>query len=67
MWVILLLVNAAYTQGISGDHNNSMFWGTYRPNLYFGTRTRTPQSLLTGLMWFGVSDLKTEPWQSERV
>ncbi len=27
--------------------------GTWRPNLYFGTRTRSPQPLLTGLMWFG--------------
>lgn len=28
------------------------FWGTYRSQLYFGLRTRSPQSLLTGLMWF---------------
>lgn len=28
------------------------FWGSYRTNLYFGMRTRSPQSLMTGLMWF---------------
>ncbi|CAG8580665.1 5246_t:CDS:10 [Paraglomus brasilianum] len=36
--------------------NQSLFWGTYRPNLYFGTRTRVPESLMSGLMWFGVND-----------
>ena len=35
-------------------------WGTYRGNLYFGTRTRTPESLLTGLMWFGVDNFRGE-------
>ncbi|XP_006872482.1 PREDICTED: mannosyl-oligosaccharide glucosidase [Chrysochloris asiatica] len=28
-----------------------LFWGTYRPHVYFGMKTRSPQSLLTGLMW----------------
>lgn len=32
--------------------NSSLLWGTYRPNLYFGTRPRLPESLMTGLMWF---------------
>ena len=27
------------------------FWGTYRPGLYFGMKTRSPSDLLTGLMW----------------
>ncbi|KAF6321447.1 mannosyl-oligosaccharide glucosidase [Rhinolophus ferrumequinum] len=27
------------------------FWGTYRPHVYFGMKTRSPQPLLTGLMW----------------
>nr|CAG8603675.1 8759_t:CDS:10 [Entrophospora candida] len=26
--------------------NESLFWGTYRPNLYFGVRPRLPESLL---------------------
>ncbi|XP_072026671.1 mannosyl-oligosaccharide glucosidase-like [Amphiura filiformis] len=28
------------------------FWGTYRPGVYFGMKTKSPQSLVTGLMWF---------------
>ena len=39
--------------------NESLFWGTYRPNLYFGTRPRLPESLLTGLIWFGIEDLSS--------
>lgn len=36
--------------------NDSLLWGTYRPNLYFGLRPRLPATLLTGLMWFGATD-----------
>ncbi|KAK9768353.1 Processing alpha glucosidase I [Basidiobolus ranarum] len=39
--------------------NSSLLWGTYRPNLYFGTRPRVPESLLTGLMWFGLDDIQS--------
>ncbi|RIA87932.1 Glycoside Hydrolase Family 63 protein [Glomus cerebriforme] len=39
--------------------NESLLWGTYRPNLYFGTRPRLPDSLLTGLMWFGIDDMSS--------
>ncbi|XP_014216045.1 mannosyl-oligosaccharide glucosidase GCS1-like [Copidosoma floridanum] len=28
------------------------YWGTYRPGLYFGTKTRVPYSLVTGMMWY---------------
>lgn len=57
MWYILL-------QLVTGQlaNNNQPLWGTYRPNLYFGTRTRTPESFLTGLLWFGTLD--TESWKS---
>ncbi|XP_062864317.1 mannosyl-oligosaccharide glucosidase [Trichomycterus rosablanca] len=27
------------------------FWGTYRPQVYFGMKTRSPKSVVTGLMW----------------
>ncbi|CAG8620125.1 14944_t:CDS:10 [Funneliformis caledonium] len=37
--------------------NQSLLWGTYRPNLYFGTKPRLPESLLTGLMWFGIENI----------
>lgn len=39
--------------------NSSLLWGTYRPGLYFGLKARIPDSLLTGLVWFGAHD-----WQS---
>lgn len=38
--------------------NNSLLWGTYRPNLYFGTRPRVPESVMTGLMWFDASQFQ---------
>lgn len=28
------------------------FWGSYRPGVYFGLKTRDPHSLVTGLMWY---------------
>ncbi|XP_067124411.1 mannosyl-oligosaccharide glucosidase [Centruroides vittatus] len=28
------------------------YWGSYRGGLYFGLKTRTPKSLVVGLMWF---------------
>jgi len=31
--------------------NSDRFWGTYRPHVYFGMRTRSPNSMLLGLMW----------------
>ncbi|XP_062386640.1 mannosyl-oligosaccharide glucosidase [Sardina pilchardus] len=27
------------------------FWGSYRPQVYFGMKTRSPSSVVTGLMW----------------
>ncbi|KAG5970953.1 hypothetical protein E4U55_001392 [Claviceps digitariae] len=32
-------------------NNQSLLWGPYKPNLYFGVRPRVPKSLWTGLMW----------------
>ncbi|CAH8362874.1 unnamed protein product [Eruca vesicaria subsp. sativa] len=39
-----------------GEHKESLYWGTYRPHVYFGVRARTPESLVGGLMWLGVKD-----------
>ena len=39
-------------------------WGPYRPNLYFGLRPRIPQSLMTGLVWFGTQNYQAMPSQS---
>lgn len=45
-------------QPLSGtlSSNESLLWGPYRPNLYFGVRPRIPKSLLTGLMWMNADD-----------
>lgn len=43
---------------VAGTSNSSLLWGTYRPNLYFGTRPRIPESVMTGLMWFDASDFQ---------
>ncbi|KAI6360180.1 hypothetical protein MCOR25_006795 [Pyricularia grisea] len=32
-------------------NNDSLLWGPYKPNLYFGVRSRTPKSLNLGLLW----------------
>ncbi|KAM9236603.1 mannosyl-oligosaccharide glucosidase [Leptosomus discolor] len=32
------------------------FWGTYRPHVYFGMKTRSPRALVTGLMWLQQRD-----------
>ena len=47
----------------SERHNASLYWGSYRPNLYFGLRTRSPESPLVGLIWHGM-DPATQPWDS---
>ena len=39
--------------------NESLLWGPYRPNLYFGVRPRVPKSLLTGLLWAKVDNFAT--------
>jgi len=45
-------------------NNQSLLWGPYRPNLYFGVRPRIPQSLSASLMW-GKVDSYTEVQNSE--
>ncbi|KAG6016370.1 hypothetical protein E4U43_003755 [Claviceps pusilla] len=39
------------TSEIGRLNNQSLLWGPYKPNLYFGVRPRVPKSLWTGLMW----------------
>lgn len=38
--------------------NDSLLWGPYRPNLYFGIRPRIPKSLMTGLLWAKVDSFQ---------
>jgi mannosyl-oligosaccharide glucosidase len=41
---------------IARANNQTLMWGPYRPNLYFGVRPRLPKSLMSGLMWSKVED-----------
>lgn len=43
----------------NAESDSSLFWGTYRPNLYFGLRPRVPNTLMTGLMWHGLNDYQS--------
>ncbi|KAH9842283.1 glycoside hydrolase family 63 protein [Teratosphaeria destructans] len=43
----------------SKQSNDSLLWGPYRPNLYFGVRPRLPKSLTTGLLWGRVENFET--------
>ncbi|XP_049939274.1 mannosyl-oligosaccharide glucosidase [Schistocerca serialis cubense] len=36
----------------SGLEVPDRYWGSYRPGVYFGMKTRDPHSLVTGLMWY---------------
>lgn len=58
---LLLLASSVIAEVVPGTasaSNSSLLWGTYRPNLYFGTRPRIPESVMTGLMWFDASDFQ---------
>ncbi|KAL0803320.1 hypothetical protein ABMA28_017199 [Loxostege sticticalis] len=36
----------------SGLQVPDRYWGSYRPNVYFGMKTREPQSPVFGMMWY---------------
>lgn len=63
-WSALLLLGGLAGQSFAQDEtaifskatNDSLLWGPYRPNLYFGVRPRQPSSLIAGLMWGKVED-----------
>lgn len=42
----------------TGPSNETLLWGPYRPNLYFGVRPRIPKSLTTGLLWAKVDSFQ---------
>lgn len=51
----------------SGLNVPEMYWGSYRPGLYFGMKTRDPYSLVSGLMWYfpkmiGPGNTKIRHW-----
>ncbi|KAI7161844.1 glycoside hydrolase [Hortaea werneckii] len=63
-WAVSLLLasSAAIAQEeslFSKASNDSLLWGPYRPNVYFGVRPRLPKSLTTGLLWGRVEDFQS--------
>lgn len=58
--LLQLLPETAVAQDVASPFtkasNDSLLWGPYRPNLYFGVRPRLPKSVLTGLLWAKVED-----------
>ncbi|KIJ27409.1 glycoside hydrolase family 63 protein [Sphaerobolus stellatus SS14] len=55
-WLLPLSLLLSTAVEAANNDSQSLFWGTWRPNLYFGLRPRLPHSLMTGLMWFGTQD-----------
>lgn len=55
----LLLTSASLALAQSSNVSESLLWGAYRPNLYFGLRPQLPQSLMTGMLWFGTHDYQS--------
>ena len=51
---LFIACNCAQQEVLSRNQklsNESLLWGPYRPNLYFGVRPQIPKSLTTGLLW----------------
>ena len=40
-------------------HNQSILWGPYKPNVYFGVRPRLPEGLWSSLMWANVNGFES--------
>ena len=43
---------------VSRSANQTLLWGPYRPNLYFGVRPRLHKSFMGGLMWANVDSIE---------
>jgi len=60
LWLLLPFVPSVTSQSLNSTNpSGELVWGAYRPNLYFGLRPRIPQSLMTGLIWFGTQDYRS--------
>ncbi|KAF4628986.1 hypothetical protein G7Y89_g9162 [Cudoniella acicularis] len=40
------------------ETNQSLLWGPYRPNVYFGVRPKIPKSFMGGLLWSKVDNFQ---------
>ena len=50
----------------TASYNQTMKWGTYRPNLYFGMRSRETKTLMSGILWHDLRSLESKPWENIR-
>ncbi|KAF8471981.1 glycoside hydrolase [Kalaharituber pfeilii] len=41
---------------VQRTNNETLLWGPYRPQVYFGVKPRLPDSFIGGLMWAGVDN-----------
>ena len=48
---LLVLSSPVSFDGGTLPSNDSLLWGPYRPNLYFGIRPQIPETVSMGLMW----------------
>lgn len=58
LWLFLLLLPIARSSPVDST-DEDLLWGAYRPGLYFGLRPKLPQSLMTGLIWFGTQNYQS--------
>jgi mannosyl-oligosaccharide glucosidase len=65
LWLFYLIGFSVSSPVFDKAGNDSLLWGTYRPNLYFGTRPRIPESLMSGLLWFNGKDF--QGFQSKNI
>lgn len=42
-------------------NDESLFWGPYKSNLYFGVRPKSPKGFWSSLMWGGVNSYERTP------
>lgn len=50
---------SALSKETAKANNESLLWGPYKPNLYFGVRPRLPDTFFAGLMWAKVDNFVT--------
>lgn len=43
---------------VQRKNNETLLWGPYRPQVYFGIKPRLPDSFIGGLMWTNVNEFR---------
>lgn len=56
---VLVSAQDKSVSAFSKASNESLLWGPYKSNLYFGIRPRIPKSISTGLLWGRVEDFSS--------